>query len=75
MLTIVAGAALFGGSCGAVNITEFPNAVIGSAGQRLLLEDIEAIVSDVTLTDDQKRAGLRDLGLEDEKLIEALLAL
>ena len=64
-----------GGGCGSVDLTAYPNAVLAATGRPLLLVDIELIVDDATLSDDEKRAMLRDLGLEDEKLIKALLAL
>ena len=46
----------------------------GQEGQLLVLDDLEAIANDSGLTDDQKRARLRDLGLRDEDVIDALLA-
>jgi hypothetical protein len=73
-VTIVT-AVLFCGGCGNSITAEFPNRVVGADGQHLILEDIEAIVRDPDLNEDQKRSQLRDLGLEDEELIEALLSL
>jgi len=34
---------------------------------------IDSIVQDTTLTDDQKRQALRDLGITDENLIDVLI--
>lgn len=72
---VCVAALLVTGGCDAVNTMVFPNQVIGADGLPLTLEDIEAVVQDSTLSDDQMRAGLRDLGIEDEDLIEALLLL
>ena len=47
---------------------------LGQEGQLLVLGDLEAIANDPELTDDQKRSRLRDLGLRDEDVIDALLA-
>ena len=71
----VIGALVLNAGCGTVTTSDFPNRLLGAQGQRIVVEDIEMIVRDPTLNDDQKRAGLRDLGIEDEKLITALLAL
>ncbi len=67
-------AALFACGCGAVITTEFPNRLVGADGQDIILEDVETIVNEPNLTDDQRRLQLRELGIEDEALIEALLA-
>lgn len=61
-------------ACGVAN-TNFPNRLIGSHGEEIVLDDVEAIVNDDELTDDEKRDELRDLGIEDELLIDALLTL
>jgi len=72
--TIIAAAATLSG-CGFAAPTQFTNSVIGTDGQPILLDDIRKIVNDSTLSDDEKRQALRDLGLEDEKLIDVLLGL
>jgi len=59
--------------CGNAVQIDFPNRLIGADGQLVVLEDIEEIAQDPDLTDDQRRQRLRDLGIEDEELIEALL--
>ncbi len=67
-------AALFPCGCGAVITTEFPNRLIGADGQDIILEDIETIIIEPNLSDGERRFQLRELGIEDEALIEALLA-
>jgi hypothetical protein len=47
--------------------------VIGADGQTIRQSSINAIVQDSTLTDDQKRQALRDLGITDENLIDFLV--
>ena len=61
--------------CGTVVLRDYPNRLVGADGQRIVLDDIQAIVGDSTLSDDAKRQQLRGLGIEDEMLIEALLGL
>jgi len=61
-------------SCGLYN-SDFPNRLIGAEGQVFFLEDLEAIANNVNLTDDQKREEFRELGIEDERLINLLLEL
>jgi len=59
--------------CGNVVRTDFPHTAVGADGQPLSLEAIDAILTDNSLTDEHKREQLRDLGIEDEKLITAFL--
>ncbi len=59
--------------CGGNDVTTFPNQLLDPLGNPILLDDVEAIVNDDSLSDDEKRDKLRDLGIEDEDLIEALL--
>jgi len=61
--------------CGYAPTADFPNRLIGGDGQRLTLEDLEAVANDPTLTDDQRRERFRELGIEDERLIDVLLTL
>ena len=61
--------------CGTSITTAFPNSVIGSDGQPLVLDDLEAIANDPDLSADEKRQAFRDLGILDEELIDALLDL
>ena len=73
-ITIFAALALtLLGACGTINIAEYANSLIGADGQPIFLDDIRAITSDGALSDEQQRTQLRDLGLEDEKLIDALV--
>lgn len=55
--------------------TDYPNRLIGSDGQLFTLDDLTTIAQDSTLSTDQKRAAFRDLGIDDEQLIDALLTL
>lgn len=68
LMLVVAG-------CGAISSNEFATRIVGSNGQTIVLDNVESIVSDPGLSDEEKRSQLRALGLEDEKLIEALLGL
>ncbi len=61
--------------CGTGSVTDFPNRLVGADGQEFFLEDLEAIANHTTLTSDEKRERFRDLGIEDEELIDALLGL
>ena len=68
-------AALAIGGCGAIVMTDHPNRFIGVDGQEFYLEDLEEIAGNENLTDDEKRERFRELGIQDDDLIEALLAL
>ncbi len=61
--------------CGVNPATEFPNALLGTDGRPLILEELEDVANDPDLTAEEKRETFRDLGIEDEKLIDALLDL
>jgi len=63
------------GGCGALGTTSYPNQLVSADGQALFIEDLEQIAQRANLSDDEKRAMFRDLGIEDEKLIDALLGL
>jgi hypothetical protein len=67
--------ALLGCGCGAGVSADFANRLIGADGELIAAEEVDAIVADPNLTDDEKRDALRDLGVEDEELINALLTL
>ncbi len=54
--------------------TEFPDALTNSNGEVISLDDVSNITSDPSLSDDEKRDALRALGIEDERLIDALIA-
>lgn len=62
-------------SCGSTPQTDFPNRLVGADGQEFVLEDLEEIANNTRLSEEQKRAAFRDLGIEDEELIDALLDL
>jgi hypothetical protein len=53
----------------------FRNAETGEDGQTYVLDDLRAIARDASLTEDEKRQAFRDLGIEDEVLMTALLTL
>lgn len=61
--------------CGSFEPITFPRQLTGIDGQVITVEDLEAIANDPDLTDDEKRQDFRDLGIEDERLIDALLGL
>ncbi len=63
--------------CGALAVqrTTFPNAVTNDQDVGFFVEDIEAIVDDLTLTEADRRQALQDLGIQDDDLITALLTL
>ncbi|MCP4593580.1 MAG: hypothetical protein GY842_22820 [bacterium] len=54
--------------------TDFPEAMVAADGSEIILDDVAAIVSDGSLNAESKRQALRDLGIEDEDLLDALLA-
>lgn len=60
--------------CGVSPTTDFPNSLRNTNGQVIVVEDVQDIVNDPDLSDDDKRAALRNLGLQDDALIGALLA-
>jgi hypothetical protein len=51
---------------------KFPAAAIGAEGERLFYDDIQAIQNDASLSAEAQREALRDLGIEDEDLLDAL---
>ena len=62
-------------ACGNLLVPPLPNAVVNAGGQRITLDQITDIVNDNALGDDDKRQALRDLGIEDEDVIDILLTL
>ncbi|MBI4718832.1 MAG: hypothetical protein HY763_13580 [Planctomycetes bacterium] len=66
---------LAGAGCGVGTPTDFPHRLIGAGGQLFTLEELEEIANDGRIDDDAKREAFRNLGIEDEELIEALLEL
>lgn len=59
--------------CGVTGPTEYPNALTNSDGEPIYFDDISDILSDTDLSDDEMKEALRDLGIEDEDLIDALV--
>ena len=76
IMTLAAAAALSaGGGCGTVVTTNYANRLVGADGQLIVLDDVQEIVGNPNLDEEEMRQRLRDLGIEDEELIEALLTL
>ena len=67
--------ALMPSGCGTAVTGDFSNRLLGADGQLFVLEDLERIARDPDLDDTEKRDLFRDLGIEDEGLIDALLDL
>ena len=74
-VVMIAVAAVMLSGCGMAVTTDFPNRLVGADGQLFVLEDLEEIANDPNLDDEEKREAFRELGIEDEELIEALLEL
>ena len=67
----LAGVALFVLAAGGCPPIE--NVLSNAEGQSIRLSAIDDIVQNRNLTEEQKRQGLRDLGITDDALIELLL--
>lgn len=61
--------------CGTLAPVSLSQRLVGVDGELIVVNDVKAIVDDAGLSNDQKRDALGDLGIEDEKLIDALLTL
>ncbi len=61
--------------CVSNNSTDFPNRLVGADGQLFTVEELEEIANDPDLSEEEKREAYRELGIEDEELIDALLEL
>jgi hypothetical protein len=53
--------------------TDFPAELTGAEGQDIIMDQITPILNDANLDNDAKRQALRDLGIEDEDLLDVLL--
>ncbi len=62
-------------SCTSFGPNSFPHQLLTADGQAIYLDEVQTIVDDPDLSDDEKRQSLRDLGIEDEMLINSLLEL
>ena len=69
------GMSLALGSCGASITADFANQIVGADGQPLVLDDLAQIANDSSLSIEEKRQAFREMGIENEKLIDALLDL
>ena len=61
--------------CGLTVNEEFANQLFDPEGNALVLQDLQAIPTDASLSQEQQRQAFRDLGIEDERLIDALMTL
>lgn len=68
---IVCGAAALLG-CGN-DFRVYPTQVMGSDGSPIYVEELLEIAEDASLTEEEQAQRLRDLGIEDEELIRAIL--
>ncbi len=73
-LAIILSSTLLG-ACGTIPTNDFANRLIGADGQEFFLEDLEDIANNPSMTEEQRRDAFRNLGIEDEELIDALLNL
>jgi len=55
--------------------TELANPETGDNGEPLDLDAIRDITTDTNLTDPEKRDALRDMGILDEDLVDALITI
>jgi hypothetical protein len=51
-----------------------PDVLVDENGNTIRLSSITPVLANDDLSDDQKRQALRDLGITDEELIDALLS-
>lgn len=51
----------------------FPDVLRDAEGQPVRVDAVQSILSDTGLTEADQRQALRDLGIEDESLIELLI--
>jgi len=74
-LGLLCFAAIFANGCGVSVSSNVANRLVGADGELIVSEDVDLIVDDPNLSAEEKRTALRDLGIEDEELIDALLTL
>lgn len=53
--------------------TVLPHTLVDANGDPISMEEIENITSDTSLSDDEQREQLRELGITDESLIDLLV--
>ena len=73
--TLAVGAVVLAvNGCGLLTVerTIFPNQVVDAQDNPLYIEDLQAITQDPDLTPDEMIEALRQLGLENEELIQAI---
>lgn len=78
---VVVGLLLFAialpvGGCGVINIerTVFPAQITDADGNPIFIEDIQAITQNPDLSAEGMTTALRDLGIENDLLIQAIIA-
>ena len=49
------------------------DALVSPTGQQIRADDIVSILNNTDLTEEEQRGSLRDLGITDERLIDALI--
>lgn len=76
-LILAAMLAPLANGCGFIEGPALSNQLFGLDGRVITVADIEEIIFDPELVgnEEETRQRLRDLGIEDEKLIDALLTL
>ncbi len=70
LTAVVAAAIAWFAGCAA----PYPNALRDDSGNEIRFSEISPILFSTTLTEDQKKEALRNLGITDEELINLLLA-
>jgi hypothetical protein len=77
ILTGVCLGLAFLAGCGVLTArrTEFANQTATADGRELYVEDIEEIIDNDVLSAEDQAEALRELGIEDEDLIAALVSL
>jgi hypothetical protein len=73
---VVFAALLASAGCGTLTYERrvFPDEIVTADGGGVSLDDVAEIVNDPALDEEGKREALRELGIEDEDVIDALIA-
>lgn len=77
MMAALLGGLLACAGCGTFTArpTELANPETGDNGEPLDLDAIRDVTTDTNLTDLEKRDALRDMGIVDEDLVDALITI
>ncbi len=65
---------VFAAGCGILERDLFPNQAVNDDGEPLFIEDLQEVTQDFSRPDQTMRNNLLDLGIENEELIDALIA-